>query len=365
MRGCHAREEAVPLPARHGRTIKRITRLLLPHRRRRRGSLPTDVPTSSWRVIDVDRGDIGVRIDRVLLRHLEREPQVSRSRIQRWIESGRVTINGLPVPRVAWRVAADDRVCVDMHDVRRREVPRGEPVPVDVIYEDAHLLAVNKPAGLVVHPSYKHDTGTLLNGLLHRAAHWASGDTPALLTRLDKMTSGLLLVAKRTEVVVALQRDMRAQRIDKDYLALVHGMPTPARGTITLALDRDPWDRRRITVTDRGGQPAVTRYERVAVSPEHETGDDARRLSLVRCRLVTGRTHQLRVHLSHKGWPIVGDPTYGRAETPGRGRQALHAWRLSLTHPVTGESLALEAPLPPDVQHMLDTHGIHWSATGD
>jgi 23S rRNA pseudouridine1911/1915/1917 synthase len=285
---------------------------------------------------------------------------MSRARIQRWIESGRVTINGHPVPRVSRRIASGDRLCVDMHDVRRREVPRGEAVPIDVVYEDAHLLAVNKPAGLVVHPSYKHETGTLLNGLLHRATQWASGDSPALLTRLDKMTSGLLLVAKRAEIVAALQHDMRAQRIEKDYLALVHGIPTPARGTITLALDRDPWDRRRVTVTDRGGQHAVTRYMRLAVSPPHETGDDTRRFSLVRCRLVTGRMHQLRVHLAHKGWPIVGDPTYGRADTPGRGRQALHAWRLSLVHPITREPLTLEAPLPDDMQRLLDDHHIAW-----
>jgi len=304
-----------------------------------------------------------VRVDLVLLRHLGHEPQMSRARIQRWIESGRVTINGHPVPRVAWRVAAGDRLCVDMHDVRRREVPRGEPVPLDVIYEDAHPLAVNKPAGLVVHPSYRHDTGTLLNGLLHRAAHWPSGDSPALLTRLDKMTSGLLLVAKRAEVVAALQRDMRAQRIEKDYLALVHGLPSPARGTITLALDRDPWDRRRVTVTDRGGQPAVTRYQRLATSPaaaDDDAGRDTQRVSLMQCRLVTGRMHQLRVHLSHKGWPIVGDPTYGRADTPGRGRQALHAWRLSLMHPVTREGLTLEAPLPDDLQRLLVEHHIAW-----
>lgn len=342
------------------RTIEGITRLLIPHRRRRRVQPESAAATTTLHTVDFDRGDIGVRVDLVLLRHLGHEPQMSRARIQRWIASGRVTINGRPVPRVAWRIATGDRLCVDMHDVRRREVPRGEPVPVDVIYEDAHLLAVNKPAGLVVHPSYKHDTGTLLNGLLHRAAQWTSGDTPALLTRLDKMTSGVLLVAKRAEVVAALQRDMRAQRIDKDYLAVVHGVPAPARGTITLALDRDPWDRRRVTVTDRGGQPAVTRYERLAVSPVHETGDDARRLSLVRCRLVTGRMHQLRVHLSHKGWPIAGDPTYGRAVTPGRGRQALHAWRLSLTHPVTGEALSFEAPLPDDLQALLRESGIAW-----
>ena len=134
---------------------------------------------------------------------------------------------------------------------------------LEVLYEDNHLLAVNKPAGQVVHPSFRNSSGTLINGLLERARAWPAGSVPALVGRLDKLTSGVVLVSKRSEIHAALQRAMAARRIDKDYLAIVAGKPSPARGTIDLALDRDPWDRRRITVTDRGGQPSVTRYERV------------------------------------------------------------------------------------------------------
>ncbi|MCC7124982.1 MAG: RluA family pseudouridine synthase, partial [Acidobacteria bacterium] len=207
-----------------------------------------------------------MRIDLVVLRHLGHEPGVSRARVQKWIAAGRVTVNGTPAPRAAWRVAEGDDIQVDVREIRVRRRPQPQDLPLDILYEDAHLLAVNKPAGLVVHPSYKNADGTLINALLWRAARWPSGDAPALLTRLDKMTSGVLLVAKRAEVVAALQREMRASRIEKDYLAIVHGMPRPARGTIDLALDRDPWDRRKVTVTDRGGQRAVTLYELLAVN---------------------------------------------------------------------------------------------------
>ena len=306
----------------------------------------------SWRDVPIDRGDVGTRIDRVLLRHLAHAPGLSRARIQKWIAAGRVLVNGVPAPRVAWRVADGDRIQVDAREIRRRVRPRAEERTLDVLFEDAHLMAVNKPAGMVVHPSYRHANGTLVNALLHLSARWPSGDAPALLTRLDKMTSGVLLVAKRREVVVRLQHEMRAQRIEKDYLAVVHGVPSPSRGTIDLALDRDPWDRRKVTVTDRGGQPAVTRYERLAVSR-------AAPHALLKCRLVTGRMHQIRAHLAAKGWPLVGDPVYGRkVAEPAFPRQALHAWRVAFTHPVTGERLDVTAPLPDDFAELIDRLGL-------
>jgi 23S rRNA pseudouridine1911/1915/1917 synthase len=319
-----------------------------------------------WRRIAIDRGDVGVRIDRVLLRHLRHEPGVSRARIQRWIASGRVTVNGGLAPRVAWRVADGDDLQLDAREITSRARPRPEPIALDILYEDDHLLAVNKPAGLVVHPSFKHASGTLVNALLWHAARWPSGDRPALLTRLDRMTSGVLVVAKRRAVVVALQRDMRAERISKDYLAVVFGRP-PLRGTVDMALDRDPWDRRRVTVTDRGGQRAVTRFRRLAVSPGSGRGEVERTVALVECRLITGRLHQIRVHLAHKGWPLVGDPVYrdevDRRRISASGlplfpRQALHAWRVGFTHPVTGEPLVVEAPVPGDLAGLIDRFGL-------
>jgi len=314
------------------------------------------VPPSAWRTIDIDRGDHGVRVDRVLLRHLRDERAISRNRIQKWIDAGDVLVNGAPPSRAAWRVQAGDEVRVKVEHLQPRTRPAAQAMDLDVLYEDDDLLAINKPAGLVVHPSYKNAGGTLMNGVLERAKAWPAGSRPGLLGRLDKDTSGVVVVAKRPAVHAALQRAMDARRIDKDYAAIVWGRPSPMRGTIDLALDRDPWDRRRITVTDRGGQPSVTKYERLAV-----TTDQA--YSLVRCRLITGRTHQIRVHLSAKGWPIVGDAVYGRKRKGGEPtpideiafafrRQALHAWRLSLRQPTTGEPVEIVAPLPEDMQRL-------------
>jgi 23S rRNA pseudouridine1911/1915/1917 synthase len=304
-------------------------------------------------VIGIDRGDFGTRIDLVLLRHLAHEAGVSRARIQKWIAAGRVLVNGRAAPRAAWRVAEGDRVEVDAREIRVRSRPRAEVRAIDVLFEDAHLMAVNKPAGVVVHPSYRHAGGTLLNALLHLAARWPSGDAPALLTRLDKMTSGVLLVAKRREVVARLQREMRHERIEKDYLAIVHGRPSPPRGLIDLALDRDPWDRRKVTVTDRGGQRAVTKYERLSVS-----GAEPNAFAVLRCRLVTGRMHQIRAHLAARGWPLVGDPVYGRAGARDFPRQALHAWRVAFTHPVTGERVECVAPPPDDIIELSAALGL-------
>jgi 23S rRNA pseudouridine1911/1915/1917 synthase len=215
-----------------------------------------------------------------------------------------------------------------------------------------------------VHPSYRNVSGTLINGLLEYAESWPEGSGPGLLGRLDKLTSGVVIVSKRRDIQAALQRAMAARRIDKDYLAIVRGKPTPTRGTIDLALDRDPWDRRRITVTDRGGQPSVTRYERVSTTTA---------FSLVRCRLITGRTHQIRVHLAAKGWPIVGDAVYGssagqKSRTALSSpipelavkfpRQALHAWRVAFRQPRTGRELVIEAPLPDDMMALATAVGL-------
>ena len=317
---------------------------------------------SDWRTIKLDRGDHGVRVDRVLLRHMRDEKGASRNRIQKWIDAGDVLINGAVPPRAAWRVQAGDELKVHVAEIPRRERPRAEAIAINVLYEDDDLLAVDKPAGLVVHPSFRNVSGTLINGLLEYAESWPEGSAPGLLGRLDKLTSGIVIVSKRRDIQAALQRAMAALRIDKDYLAIVRGKP-PARGTIDLALDRDPWDRRRITVTDRGGQPSVTRYERVSTTNA---------FSLVRCRLITGRTHQIRVHLAAKGWPIVGDAVYGtpaRRKVSGAGpaipelaekfpRQALHSWRIAFRQPRTGRELVIEAPLPDDMTALAAAVGL-------
>jgi 23S rRNA pseudouridine1911/1915/1917 synthase len=304
-----------------------------------------------------DRGDVGVRVDRVLQRHLRHLPGVTRNRIQRLIESGAVLVDGRPVRRPAERLGPDAVLSIELPDRRPRSTPQAQTLPLDIRHEDDALLVVSKPAGQVSHPAFRHASGTLLNALLgYAAGRW----TPALVSRLDKDTSGLVLVAKSREVQAALQRLGDANQIEKDYLAIVFGKP-PARGTIDLALDRDPWDARRVTVRDRGGVPSVTRFERIRLFP---IGGD-RQLSLVRCRLITGRTHQIRVHLAAKGWPIVGDGVYGTARAgslEGKSlppelrlsRQALHAWRVAFRHPLSGADIEVTADLPPDMQAVLD-----------
>ena len=294
--------------------------------------------------IKVDRGDVGVRIDLVLQRHLSHLPGVTRNRLQRIIDHGLVHINGRPVSRASARVAPADTIEIDLPERRARTAPVAESLPLDVVHEDEHLLIVNKPAGQVSHPAFRNPSGTLLNAIL---AHASGGWTPALVSRLDKGTSGLVLVAKHKSVHAALQRLSNSHGIDKDYLAIVFGKP-PARGTIDLGLDRDPWDRRRVTVRDRGGVNAVTQFERVRAVA---SGADAF-MSLVRCRLVTGRMHQIRVHLSAKGWPIAGDATYGR-KVAGMTRQALHAWRVAFTHPASGVRVDATAPVPADMERLL------------
>lgn len=219
-----------------------------------------------------------------------------------------------------------------------RERPRPEEGPLTVLYEDDWLLIVDKPAGTVVHPTYKHPSGTLLNAVLWRCRD-RPGVQPGILTRLDKDTSGLVVIAMTPAVHAALQRDGSAGMVIKEYFALVRGTPEPRAGRIALPLARDTGDRRRVVVAD-GGAPSETLYEVLA---------SGRGVSAVCCRLVTGRTHQIRVHLAARGWPLLGDRVYGSAD-PRLPRQALHAWRVRLPHPASGRLVLVQAAVPLDMQ---------------
>ena len=316
------------------------------------------------RTFRADRGDAGSRLDRVLRRHLADLHGTSRAELQRWVEQGRVWVNGRPASKPAARVAPGDEVAVTVPEQPARPL-QAQSIPLRVLYEDEHLLAVDKPAGLVVHPSFGHRDGTLMNALLWRAAAWGRDRRPSLVHRLDKHTSGVLLVAKSREVHAGLARTMAAGRAAKDYLAVVYGRVPTARGRIALRLARDPLDRRRVIAVATGGRESLTLYERVARSRGEQAG-----LALLRCQLVSGRLHQIRVHLAATGWPIVGDPVYGEprwrtlasAELAAAARefprQALHAWRLRLEHPVLGRPLELVAPLPDDIAGLLRAAGI-------
>ncbi|MBM3777531.1 MAG: RluA family pseudouridine synthase [Acidimicrobiia bacterium] len=296
-----------------------------------------------------DRGDAALRLDQALLRRLADVPRLSRTRVQRWIGDGAVLVNGRPATRSSASVAAGDTVMVTTPEVLvTRRPPRPEELPLAVLFEDEYLLALDKPAGITVHPSYKHASGTLFNGLLAYVPSDAAGGLgPRLLHRLDRDTSGVLLVSKSLAIHRVVVRAMASGAVRKSYLAVVHGRPSPPHGRITLPLGPDPQDRRRVTVRP-DGRASETRYERLNSTPG---------LSLLRCELVTGRMHQIRVHLQASGWPVAGDRVYGR---PGDGwpRQALHAWRLDLTHPHTAEPLNLVADLPDDLRSHLARTGL-------
>lgn len=289
-----------------------------------------------------DRGDARLRLDQVLVRHGADVSRMSRGLAQRWIESGLVAIDGRITRRSSTGVREDATVEVMLPaSTVRRARPEAQPGDVDVLYEDDSLIAINKPPGVVVHPSYKQASGTLLNAVL-----WRLGDRshvrPGILTRLDKDTSGLVLIALTAGAQATVQRDAAAGRVKKEYLAVVRGAPRPRSGCILLPLGRDPRDRRRVVVTSDGAS-SETRYEVVSSS---------RGTSLIRCELVTGRTHQIRVHFSSQGCPIVGDRVYGEP-CPDITRQALHAWRITLPHPVTRRPIEIEAPLMEDMKHLL------------
>lgn len=236
---------------------------------------------------------------------------------------------------------------------------------LDVLFEDDHLVVLNKPAGVVVHPAYKNPDATVLDALRAYAADWPAGQRPSIVGRLDKLTTGILLVAKTSDVHAALQRVLASSDSEKNYLAVVYGRVEPVRGEIDLRLMCDPHDRRRRVASLDGGSPSLTRFECLTEVAAPRAG-----LSLLRCRLVTGRRHQIRVHLSARGWPLVGDRVYGEprwsevvdatlaAALRTFPRQALHAWRLALTHPVTGERLRLEAGVPPDLNDLLIASGL-------
>ena len=281
-------------------------------------------------------------------------PDYSRSRLAGWIRSGEIRLNGECVkPRQA--VAAGDEVVMDAAWTARSDSPAPEAIELDLLFEDRELLIVNKPPGLVVHPGSGNPDGTLVNALLHHDHGLAALPRAGLVHRLDKDTSGCLVIARTPGSHHRLIQAMKRREIHRRYLALVWGQPI-AGGHVDEPIGRHPVDRRR-QVVRRDGRSAVTHYR---VSRRLAGG------SLLEVRLETGRTHQIRVHLAHIRYPIVGDPVYGRRGAP-KGlteaqriawqqfpRQALHAVRLELAHPVSGETVAVSAPLPDDLSRLIE-----------
>ena len=284
------------------------------------------------------------RLDIVLM---ARHHDFSRSRIKGLIESGFVKVNGEVVTKAGAKVDEDDELDVFIPPPVPA-VPEPEDIPIDVLYEDEHILALNKPPGLVVHPAPGHLTGTLVNALLAHCPD-LSGiggvSRPGIVHRLDQDTSGVMVVAKTQRAMDVLSKEFSSHaNIVKTYLAIVHGTPVPAEGRIENLIGRSPFDRKKMAIVDRNGKVAVTHYRVVASS---------RTVSRVECVIETGRTHQIRVHMASLGTPVVGDAVYGRSRldrqlNPQPARQLLHAWRLALKHPITREPMTFEAPVPSD-----------------
>lgn len=296
----------------------------------------------------------GGRVDKALAEAL---PEFSRARIQALMAEGRVSRDGAPVTDGSAKAAAGNY---------RLEIPppvaadpQPENIPLRVLYEDAHLIVLDKPAGIAMHPAPGSETGTLVNALLHHCGDTLSGiggvARPGIVHRIDKDTSGVVVAAKTDAAHQGLSALFAAHDIERTYVALTRGAPSPIKGTIEGAIARSTSDRKKMAIVKTGGRHAVTHY-----TVAHTYGPAERPLAArVSCRLETGRTHQIRVHLASKGAPCLGDPTYGSGspsqpvkaaiETARLSRQALHAAVLGFRHPITGETVRCESPLPPDM----------------
>ncbi|HTV89835.1 MAG TPA: RluA family pseudouridine synthase [Stellaceae bacterium] len=313
--------------------------------------------------VTVAPADAGARLDRAVQRRL---PELSRSRIKQLILEGRVADAAGRVLRDPAQRAVAGAGLVVMLPPPVEAAPAAQPLALEVRFEDAHLIVIDKPAGLVVHPAPGNPDGTLVNALLAHCGPSLAGiggvRRPGIVHRLDKDTSGLLVAAKTEAAHHALSQDFAEHRIERAYLAVVRGVPAPPAGEIAGNIGRSPVNRKKMAVVSAGrGKPAATRYRVL-----RRLGRDGEGAALVECRLLTGRTHQVRVHLAHIGHPLIGDTVYGgrAARRPARAagdageiaafpRQALHAARLGFTHPTTGERLAFDSGLPPDMLGLL------------
>ncbi|MCW1914299.1 RluA family pseudouridine synthase [Luteolibacter sp. GHJ8] len=288
-------------------------------------------------------GNAGMRLDAWLAAKL---PELSRSRIQELIREQFILRNGEPAkPRDA--VAAGDRLSVAIPEAVPAEA-QPQDIPVKILFEDEHVVVLDKDSGMVVHPAAGNPDGTLVNALLHHCKGRLSGiggvERPGIVHRLDKDTSGCMVVAKTDVAHHSLTEQFSGRTMEKLYLAVVQGVPTPATDTVFTHIGRHPVNRQKMAVVNPpGGKTAITDYEILAI-------DRASNSTLVLCHLHTGRTHQIRVHMLHKGCPLIGDPIYARPErqTAKPGRLMLHAWRLSFDHPVSGERLKFQAEVPPE-----------------
>ena len=311
--------------------------------------------------VTIDAAEAGERLDRVLAARLDR---LSRSRLKSLIEEGRVRLAGGTIEEPSYRVKPGQTFAIIIPEIVPA-LPAAQSLPLDILYEDSDVIVLMKPPGMAVHPGPGTPDRTLVNALIAHCGDSLSGiggvRRPGIVHRLDKDTSGLLVAAKTDLAHQGLAADFARHTIERAYLAVVWGIPSPRSGEIEGAIGRHPTNRKKMAIVARGGKPALTRYK--VVRPL------GRGASLVECRLATGRTHQIRVHLTALGHPVIGDPVYSRP-TPARlallspaqqqaaramGRQALHAYRLGFRHPRGGEQLGWESDLPADIENLIES----------
>lgn len=325
---------------------------------------PDATAAASSHTILATPADEGVRLDRFLASALD---SLSRSRLKGLIEAGFVTRDGVTVREPAEPARAGASYVLTL-PAPVPATPQPQAIPFPILYEDRDLLVLDKPAGLVVHPAPGNEDGTLVNALIAHCGADLPGiggeRRPGIVHRLDKDTSGVMVVAKTEQALAALSAAFAAHDLDRAYLALVWGLPNPVAGEIEGAIGRDPRDRKRMAVVAGGGRHALTRFRTLAT---HQAA-----VALLECRLATGRTHQIRVHLASRGHPVVGDPVYlRRVPASARAlpeplrrslldfpRQALHAARLGFAHPRTGRPLVFETPPPADMLELLESLGM-------
>ena len=297
----------------------------------------------------------GQRIDAALVRMIG---DISRTRTQQFVKEGYTRVNGILCRLPRFYLAAGDRIVIDAPGTPVCVRAEAENIPLDILYEDEHILVINKQAGMVVHPGVGNHSGTVVNAVLGHDSDMADEDfpnplRPGVVHRLDKDTSGCLVIARTPRALRKLSKSFADRDVEKTYLAIVFGTPVPPAAVIRGFMGRHPTDRLKMAVlreTDHGAKEAVTAYRTLRQGIWNEI-----RCSLVQVRLHTGRTHQIRVHMSHIGHPLIGDKLYARGRSSPAERQMLHAWKLVFPHPETGEALSFEAPIPADFQAVTES----------
>ena len=309
----------------------------------------------------ISTAQAGIRLDRFLMQRQAAEG-LSRTSLQKLIREGAVTVNGKVTRQPSYSLRTGDCLCFAVPRPHPMETLQPEPIPLDILHEDVHLIVINKPAGMLVHPAGGVNTGTLVNALLAHSTSLSSiggVERPGIVHRLDKDTSGLLVVAKTDDAHSGLSAQLETRAMTRRYVAVVCGIPTNVSGTIDAQIARSRRDRRRMTTVVEEGRRAITHYE---VTERYHN------FALLQVRLETGRLHQIRVHLQHIGHPVAGDAVYGGEKRAMHNadagsvkqalaqlkRQALHANTLAFEHPVTRERLTFSAPMPADLHRLVD-----------